>query len=359
MSDADTPGLAKRYSRLITAALTLASVILVAVILAVFLPRVVSYEDVWRAFRDLSWLELAAVMAAAVLNVLTYGPSLMAALPGIRYRPALAATLASQASTYIAPGGPTVGLGIAFLMLRAWGFAKRRITLALGLVTVGNQLATLTFPPVALVILLLAGGRNPLLESVSVIGLALLALLSTLVIFSLRSESLACRVGDAAAAAASAVLRLLRRPQVAWSGEDLARFRGEALDLLRKRWHWLTLGTLAGHLSVFLVLFVTLRAVGVDGDEVSLAEAFAAWSVVRVLGAIPILPGGFGVVEVGLTTALLSFGGGEAGVVASVVVYRFLTVGVPLVCGAIAGALWRRHHPREAGELRATGVAGT
>jgi uncharacterized protein (TIRG00374 family) len=224
---------------------------------------------------------------------------------------------------------------------------------------VSNQLATLAFPPLALVILLLAGERNPLLETVSVIGLALLALLSTLVIFSLHSESLAYRVGDAAAAAISGVLRFLRRPQVAWSGEDLAHFRGEALDLLRKRWHWLTLGTLAGHLSVFLVLFVTLRAVGVNGDEVSPAEVFAAWSVVRVLGAIPILPGGFGVVEVGLTTALVGFGGDEAGVVATVVVYRFLTVGVPLVCGAIAGALWRRQHPREAQELRATGVPGT
>jgi len=351
LSDADTPGLARRNSHLITAALTLAGAIIVAVVLLVFLPRIVSYGDVWRAFRDLSWLELAAVLAAAVLNLLTYGPSLMAALPGIRYQPALTATLASQASTYIAPGGPAVGLGIAFLMLRGWGFARRRITLALGLVTVANQLTTLAFPPVALVILFLAGERNPLLETVSVIGLGLLAVVATLVILSLHSESLACRVGDAVAAASSAALRLIRRPPVGWSGEDLARFRGEALDLLKTRWHWLTIGTLAGHLSVFLVLFVTLRAVGVSGDEDSVEEAFAAWSIVRVLGAIPILPGGFGVVEVGLTTALGGFGGDEAGVVASVVVYRFLTVGVPLVSGAIAGALWRRHHPREAEEM--------
>jgi uncharacterized membrane protein YbhN (UPF0104 family) len=359
LSDADKPGIAKRNSRLITAALTLASVILVTVVLAVFLPRVVSYEDVWHAFRDLSWLELAAVVAAAVLNVLTYGPSLMAALPGIRYRPALAATLAAQASTYIAPGGPTVGLGIAFLMLRGWGFARRRITLALGLVTVGNQLATLAFPPIALMILWLDGERDSLLETVSLLGLVLLAVIVGLVILGLRSATFATRAGDAAAPVVSAGLRLLRRPPVGWSGEDLARFRGEALDLLGKRWHWLTLGTLAGNLSVFLVLSVTLRAVGVNGDEVSPSEAFAAWSVIRVLGAIPILPGGFGVVEVGLTTALLSFGGDEAGVVATVVVYRFLTVGVPLVCGAIAGALWRRHHPRGAEELRATGVVRT
>ena len=337
----------------------MAGTFLVLVVLVVFLPLIVSYQDVWRAFRDLSWLELSVLFAAAVLNILTYGPSLMAALPGIRYQPALTATLASQASTYIAPGGPTVGLGIAFLMLRAWGFARRRITLALGLVTVWNQLVTLAFPPLALVILWLDGERDPLLETVSLIGLVLLAIIAGLVVLGLHSATFARRAGDAAAPVVSAGLRFLRRPPVGWSGDDLARFRGEALDLLRKRWHWLTFGTLAGNLSVFLVLFVTLRAVGVNGDEVGFAEAFAAWSVIRLLGAIPILPGGFGVVEVGLTTALIGFGGDEAGVVATVVIYRFLTVGVPLVCGAIAGALWRRHHPREAEELRTTGVPGT
>jgi len=359
LSDANTPRAAKRNSRLITAALTLAGTALVLAVLVLFLPRVVSYEDVWQAFRDLSWLELAAVFAAAVLNILTYGPSLMAALPGIRYRPALAAALASQASTYIAPGGPTVGLGIAYLMLRARGFSRRAITLALALVTFWNQLATLAFPPIAFAVLALSGERDPLLETVSLIGLLLLAALVALVALGLHSASFARRAGDAAASVVSAGLRLLRRAPVGWSGEQVARFRGDALQLLRSRWHSLTLGTLAGHLSVFLVLFVTLRAVGVGGDEVSLAEAFAAWSVVRVLGAIPLLPGGLGIVEVGLTTALLGFGGDEAGVVATVVLYRFLTVGVPLVCGAIAGALWRRHHPREAEELRATDPAPT
>ena len=330
-----------------------------AAILVIFLPQIVSYEEVWHALRDLSWFELAAVFAAAVLNILTYGPSLMAALPGIRYRPALAATLASQASTYIAPGGPTVGLGIAYLMLRTRGFSRRGITLALALVTVWNQLVTLAFPPVALAILWLAGEGDPLLETVSLIGLLLLAALVGLVVLGLHSASFARRAGDAAASLVSAGLRLWRRAPVGWSGDQVAHFRGEALELLSRRWHVLTLGTLAGHLSVFLVLFVTLRAVGVAGLEVTLAEAFAAWSIVRLLGAIPILPAGFGIVEVGLTTALLGFGGGEAAVVAAVVVYRFLTVGVPFVCGVIAGALWRRHHPSEAEQLGATDAAWT
>jgi uncharacterized protein (TIRG00374 family) len=100
------------------------------------------------------------------------------------------------------------------------------------------------------------------------------------------------------------------------------------------------------------VLLVTLRAVGIESDQVSIAESFAAWSIIRVLGGIPLLPNGIGVVEVGLTTALVGFGGDEARVVAAVLVYRFLTVVVPLVCGAIAAALWRRQHPGVTEEAR-------
>src|SRR4030095_8046519 len=90
------------------------------------------------------------------------------------------------------------------------------------------------------------------------------------------------------------------------------RSRGDAADLLRRRWHLLTRASYAGTLTVFLVLLFSLRACGVQGSEVSLAEAFAAWSLARLLGSIPITPGGIGVVELGLTGALLGFGGRTA-----------------------------------------------
>ena len=46
----------------------------------------------------------------------------------------------------------------------------------------------------------------------------------------------------------------------------------------------LTLATLAGHLTVYLVLLVSLRVLDVTAGEVSAVEAFAAWSLVRLLG---------------------------------------------------------------------------
>ena len=65
-------------------------------------------------------------------------------------------------------------------------------------------------------------------------------------------------------------------------------------------------------------------------------EAFAAWALVRIIGSIPITPGGIGIIELGLTGALVGFGGNNASVVAAVLVYRFLTMVPTLVLGLIA-----------------------
>jgi uncharacterized protein (TIRG00374 family) len=110
----------------------------------------------------------------------------------------------------------------------------------------------------------------------------------------------------------------------------------------------LTLASLVGSLSVFAVLLVALRALGVSSDEVSSEEAFAAWAFVRLIGTIPITPGGVGVIELGLTAALVGFGGDNAEVVAAVLVYRFLTVVPTILVGLLVAATWRRHTPTAA-----------
>ena len=74
----------------------------------------------------------------------------------------------------------------------------------------------------------------------------------------------------------------------------------------------------------------------------SVEEAFAAWSLARLLGSIPITPGGIGVVELSLTAALIAFGGNNAGVLAAVLVFRFLTIVPTLILGTVSAALWRR-----------------
>ena len=71
-------------------------------------------------------------------------------------------------------------------------------------------------------------------------------------------------------------------------------------------------------------------------------EAFAAWALARLLGTIPITPGGIGVVELSLTASLVGFGGSNAEVVAAVLVYRFLTMVPTIAIGLGATPLLNR-----------------
>jgi uncharacterized protein (TIRG00374 family) len=156
------------------------------------------------------------------------------------------------------------------------------------------------------------------------------------------------RIGDIAARLADRALGLVRRGPAEWGGESFVRFRSQALGLLRRRWHVITIATLAGHLTVFVLLLVCLRVTGVTDSEVTAIEAFAAWALVRVLGALPLTPGGVGIVEVGLAGALVAFGASNAEAVAATLLYRALTVFPTLALGLLAAATWRTHQPGDA-----------
>ncbi len=209
-----------------------------------------------------------------------------------------------------------------------------------------NQFANLAYPIVALFLLTMAGEDTTILATAAFVGVAILGVAVAALVLVLYSSGMAGDIGDIAARGVSWVKGRFHRPPVLWGGPNFERFRLDAVGVLKRRWHVLTLATLVGSLSVFAVLLVSLRALQVPSAEVSAAEAFAAWSLARILGSIPITPGGIGVVELSLTAALIGFGGNNAGVVAAVLVYRFLTMVPTLLLGAVAAAGWRRRTRR-------------
>ena len=325
-----------------------------AVVVAVFvviLPRIADYGAVLDVVSGLSGWWLLALAAAAALNVLTFGPPWMAALPGLSFLASLRVALASTAIANVAPGGDAIGIAFTFRILRGRGYETARTALAVIVFSVWNQLANVLFPIAAVLLLGAEGESNDLLRRAGLIGAAILVPVLILFGTALRSDRGARRIGRVAASVADAALRVVRRPPVGDLGERLTRFRAGSRDLVARRWAHLTAATLAGHLTVWLVLLVSLRAVGIPGSHVSVLESFAAWSLVRLLAAVPLTPGGLGVVELGLTGALVGFGGGQDRVVAAVLVYRFLTFLPPIPLGLLAAVSFRASEARERGGL--------
>jgi len=342
-----------RTRNLLFGALGLAVVV---VTFAVVLPRIASYQDVWAAVRTLDKSWLLAIGVAVVLNIVTYAPPWMLALPGLRFRQALPFTQASTAFTYIAPGGGIVGMAGSYGLLRMWGFASNDVARAVTVTGIWNQLANLLLPVAAVMLLGIEGDdSSAFLTTVALVGAAVFTVAVGVLAIVLWTDSFARAVGDLAERVVSRLLRLIRRgPATGWP-DAFVRFRRETVDLIRRRWHWLTLAALAGNLTVFAVLLVSLRAVGVESNEVTAIEAFAGWSLARALQLIPLTPGGVGPVELGMTAILVGFGGANAEVVAAVLLYRLFTIVPTLLLGLATIGAWRWLGPGRAQE----GVAST
>jgi uncharacterized protein (TIRG00374 family) len=336
--------------------MALLAVAIVALTFAFVLPRIADYRDVWDVLRTLSWPSILALAGAMLLNLVSFAPPWMICLPRLGFLRAMVVTQASTASTYIAPGGAAPGMAVSFAMLRAWGYSSRQVAVTVAVTGVWNQLIVFGSPVLALALLALIGVHSPLLQSFAILGVIVFGVALGLFASILASAELARRFGDLAGAVANRVGRLFRFGPVRFGGESVVRFRADALELLRAKWHLLTVAALAGQLSVFFVLYVAVRVIGIGSGSLLGLEIYAAWSVARLLGSLPITPGGIGVVELSLTSLLVGFGGPRAKVVAAVLVYRFLTIVPTLILGLVAAITWQRHHPQRLEEAIATSI---
>lgn len=309
-----------------------------------FLPQFTSVAEIKSSIDAMTPTELVALGIAAVWNLVTYTFVMVTTMPGLTYRQAFVVTESSTAVSNTVPGGGAIGIGMSYSMYSSWGFSRSRGSVSLLLSGVWNNFAKLALPIVAVAIVALQGGPGGgrILAALAGIG----GLVFAIVLFALllRSEEGARSIGIKLGTIASRLRGLFGRPAV--EGWEIAttKFRARTITLLRARWYWLTLATLVSHLSLFLVLLMALRFVGVSADDVGWAEVLAVFAFARLLTAIPFTPGGVGVVELALITSLSSAGGPRAQVAAAVLMFRALTYVLPIPVGVGTYIFWRRNH---------------
>lgn len=323
-------------------------VISLFVVVAIFwfvLPKIADFGEVWRTIKAMTGLEIGVLAVVAAFNIWTYLPLNMSVLPGLRMGEAFVANNASTAVANTLPAGGALGVGVNFAFFRSWGFENAAITLALLVAGVLNTFVKLGLPIVALTILAVGGDASGALMTAAIVGLLILVVAVTLFAAMLKTDALARRVGDGLGACMNFGRRLIRRPPVTGSGQRAVNFRHEAVALLRKRGWYAAGATVLSHLSLYLVLVVSLRQVGVSEDEVSWAVVLAAFAFGRLLTALPITPGGLGVIELGYVVAL-SVGMDDrttAQITAAVLVFRALTYIPPIFIGAGCYGFWQHN----------------
>jgi putative heme transporter len=341
-----------RTRRIVQVALSL----LLVVGIFYYLLRGIDLATVWAEIQALTWLELATLVALAGWNLCTYAWVWMSVTPGLSFWRAMAMTQATTAVANTVPAGSAIGIGMTYGMLGSWGYSRSRTTTAVLVSGVWNSFIKLGLPVLALALVALQGGATGGRVIAALLGIA--GLVAAVVVFAmmLRSEEVARRFGLLAGRVASRLLRLARRPPVA--GWELAtvKFRARTVGLVRSRWVAITVTSLVSHLSLYLVLLVTLRHVGVSDAEVSWAEVLAVFAFARLATAIPLTPGGAGFVEAVLIGGLVAAGGVRPQVAAAVLVYRALTWLLPIPVGIGTYLWWRRRSLVAAGTEAPTPV---
>ena len=216
----------------------------------------------------------------------------MVALPGLRFRPALAVTQASTALSIVTPGGAAVGIAGSYGMLRSLGFEGKAVGRAVTLTSLWNQFANLAYPIVAVFALAVTGAQTAFLATAAFVGAAILGVAVAALVLVLYSDRLAEDIGDAAARVDELGAREAA-PQARSAGTAGASSASAATRS--------TCSSGAGTCSRSRPSPAASPSSSSCSSrcarcrcrrpQVSVIEAFAAWSLARLLGSIPITPG--------------------------------------------------------------------
>jgi putative heme transporter len=321
----------------------------VAVLAAFATAMVVRRGDLRRAVDGVSDVTLQWILALASLTVLrlfTQGWYTAAVTPGIGLTRGIAVHEVTTGANNTIVGSGLVSAGLRISMLRSWRISDSAIGITI--VTLNVIAATLVWVVAAAAatttlvatdgVVATAVSVGVIVAAVAVLGCSA-GLWTVLLTAPQLSAWLACRADRALTVIRRRLPRLLPALDLTSSVE---RWRLEASQLVRTQRARLIGTALLNQAVVIATPLCVLRAFGITAGQVTLAEAFSAYGLVRLAAALSPLPGGIGVTEFGLATLLTRFGGDDTRVLTAVLVYRVLTFVVPIATGALAFMWWRR-----------------
>ncbi|QXC60369.1 flippase-like domain-containing protein [Aquihabitans sp. G128] len=270
-------------------------------------------------------LEVAALLAYTVLTKVT-----LPAEPKLALSTLFRIQLATKAVTNTVPGGSAAGGTLGYRLLTEAGVAPTAAGFSLATVGLGSAVVLNLMLWLALLISIPFNGLKPAYVSAAIVGILLLAFAAALVYLLLEGRDRAERV-----------MRTIFRKLPFVEEETASRFVHQIADrlqdlaaqpdLVRRGVIWAAANWLLDAACLWALLWAF-------GSVVSPVNLIVAYGLAGVLAAIPITPGGLGVVELALPTALIGFGVPGTTATAAVLCWRFAQYWLPIPLGGIAYA---------------------
>jgi uncharacterized protein (TIRG00374 family) len=244
--------------------------------------------------------------------------------------PGLGTVLRIQLTTlgvsHCVPGGTAAGSSLGYRLMTGAGVDGADVGFALGTQSLGSAVVLNLLLWLALVVSIPLSGFNPLYLTVAVVGAVLLTGFGLLVLLLTRGEDRAADLlgrisGRLPVVDGKVVTRVVHRLA--------ARLRELAGDrpVLYRAVGWAAANWLLDAASLWMFVAAFGHRVGVDG-------LLVAYGLANVLAAIPLTPGGLGIVEGVLTSSLVGFGTPRGVAILGVLSWRLVNFWLPIPVGA-------------------------
>lgn len=275
-------------------------------------------------------LETCAIVAYAQLTRSLFSP---------HSRPPLAAcvgvVLASTGINHMVPGGAATTAAVNYRLFGLAGVPRAELTVVLGIQAIGSAAVLNLLLWVALLISIPTSGFHPIYATAAAAGAVSILVFALAVLGLLRGQD---RLAGWARRVAGRVPKLDPRSVE----QTLDRIADQLHQLGEDRRRLATAGGLAtanwlldaSALGVILLAF---------GHRTSLVGLLVAYGLANVMAAIPITPGGLGVVEAVLIPTLIGFGTPVSVAAVGVVAYRVVSFWLPIPIGLAAYVIVERH----------------
>jgi uncharacterized protein (TIRG00374 family) len=350
---APTPRRKKRRSVAATTSIRVTQVLLLALVVHfLVLPQLGGTRKAFTLLSGLDLKLLAIAILAEFASIVAYAELIRALLPA-QGRPSLVRVsrimLSGLAVNNVVPSGGAAGGALTYRQLRLANVNASDAGFALAAQSIGSAVVLNVLLWTALVVAIPLEGFNPLYATVAGVGAVLLTLFG-LAVFGLTRGREGVVRNTCRVARFVPKLNPDRLASVIEHVADRIKALTDHPDALRKAIGWSAAHWLLDAMS----LWVFVAAFN-HGQFLRPDKLFIAYGIANVLAAIPITPGGLGVVETTLAVALVGFGvpRGVAGL--SVAAYRLVSYWLPIPLGTASYLSLRfMHRPREArDEMRA------
>ncbi len=268
-------------------------------------------------------LEVAALVAYTVLTRVTLPPT-----PRIKLFTLFRIQLATKTVTNLVPGGSAAGGTLGYRLLTEAGVAPSAAGFSLATVGLGSAVVLNLILWIALIVSIPMNGISPVYLTAAVVGVLLLLAAAALVFLLMEGRDRAERVLRAIVHRIPFVKEEAASRFIHQLAERLYELSRQP-ELIRSGVAWAAANWLldASALWVFIWAF---------GYTLNPVNVIVAYGLAGVLAAIPITPGGLGVVEGVLIPTLVGFGLDKGTATIAVLSWRFAQFWLPIPLGAAA-----------------------